>query len=77
MSGFFGILRVWLQKISPPFLDNLSLWDLGTFFYRALSEGAVTSRAASVAFSFFMALFPGVIFVFTLIPFIPIEGFQE
>jgi hypothetical protein len=25
MSGFFGILRVWLQKISPPFLDNLSL----------------------------------------------------
>jgi membrane protein len=77
MSGFFGILRVWLQKIRPPFLDNLSLWDLGTFFYRALSEGAVTSRAASVAFSFFMALFPGVIFVFTLIPFIPIEGFQE
>jgi len=77
MSGILSTVQLWLHKIRPPFLDKLSLWDIGTFFYRALSEGAVTSRAASVAFSFFMALFPGVIFVFTLIPFIPIDGFQE
>ena len=77
MNGVLRTVQLWLQKIRPPFLENLSLWDLGTFFYRALYEGAVSSRAASVAFSFFMALFPGVIFVFTLIPFIPIDGFQE
>lgn len=77
MNGVVRTVQLWLQKIRPPFLENLSLWDLGTFFYRALYEGAVSSRAASVAFSFFMALFPGVIFVFTLIPFIPIDGFQE
>jgi membrane protein len=77
MNGVLRSVQFWLQKIRPPFLENLSLWDLGTFFYRALYEGAVSSRAASVAFSFFMALFPGVIFVFTLIPFIPIDGFQE
>jgi membrane protein len=77
MNGILRTVQVWLHKIRPPFLENLSLWDIGTFFYRALYEGAVSSRAASVAFSFFMALFPGVIFVFTLIPFIPIDGFQE
>ena len=77
MNGILRTVQLWLQKIRPPFLENLSLWDIGTFFYRALYEGAVSSRAASVAFSFFMALFPGVIFVFTLIPFIPIDGFQE
>ncbi len=77
MNSVLRTVQLWLQKIRPPFLENLSLWDLGTFFYRALYEGAVSSRAASVAFSFFMALFPGVIFVFTLIPFIPIDGFQE
>lgn len=65
-----------LKRVKPPFFDGLSVWDIGVFFYRALYDGAVTSRAASVAFSFFMALFPGIIFVFTLIPFLPIEGFQ-
>jgi membrane protein len=65
-----------LQRVKPPFFGGLSVWDIGVFFFRALISGAVTSRAASVAFSFFMALFPGIIFVFTLIPFLPIEGFQ-
>ncbi len=40
-------------------------------------EGAVPSRASAISFSFFLALFPGVIFLFTLIPFIPLEGFQD
>jgi membrane protein len=34
-------------------------------------------RASSLAFSFFLALFPSIIFLFTLIPYIHIEGFQE
>lgn len=54
----------------------MSLYDVAIFFWKGIYEGAVTSRAASISFSFFLALFPGVIFVFTLIPFIPIEGFQ-
>ena len=33
-------------------------------------------RASAVSFSFFLALFPTIIFVFTLIPYIPIENFQ-
>jgi membrane protein len=40
-------------------------------------EGAITTRASSLAFNFFLAFFPAVIFLFTLIPYIPIEGFQE
>jgi membrane protein len=38
-------------------------------------EGAVSNRAGSIAFSFFMALFP--LYLFNLIPYIPIEGFQQ
>ena len=40
-------------------------------------EGAITTRASSLAFNFFLAFFPAIIFLFTLIPYIPIEGFQE
>jgi len=34
-------------------------------------------RAEATAFNFFLALFPFIIFLFTLIPYIPINNFQE
>ncbi len=37
----------------------------------------VNIRASSLAFSFFLALFPTIIFLFTLIPYIPIHSFQD
>jgi membrane protein len=40
-------------------------------------EGALTTRAGGIAFSFFMAVFPFMLFILTLIPYIPIEGFPE
>lgn len=40
-------------------------------------EGAITTRASSLAFNFFLAFFPSIIVFFTLIPYIPIEGLQE
>ncbi|HAB31191.1 MAG TPA: ribonuclease BN [Cryomorphaceae bacterium] len=65
------------KRIILPFFDGLSIYDVTVFFWRGILEGAVSSRAAAISFSFFLALFPGVIFLFTLIPFIPMEGFQE
>ena len=40
-------------------------------------KGGITTRASSLAFNFFLALFPALIFFFTLIPYIPIPNFQE
>lgn len=34
-------------------------------------------RAGSVSFSLFMSIFPALIFFFSMIPYIPIEGFQD
>ncbi len=70
------LLRRSAQNLKPPLLDGLSVYDIAKFFWKGLSQGSVTSRAASISFSFFLALFPGVIFLFTLIPFIPVQGFQ-
>ena len=66
-----------MKKIKVPFLHGLNVLDVAIFFKKGIWEGSVTSRAASISFSFFLALFPGIIFLFTLIPFIPIEGFQD
>jgi membrane protein len=65
------------RRIKLPFFQGLSLYDVTLFFFKGIYEGAVTMRAASASFSLFLALFPGIIFIFTLIPYIPIEGFQE
>jgi membrane protein len=65
------------KNIRLPFFDGLSLYDVSRFFALGIYEGSVTTRASSIAFSFFLALFPGIIFLFTLIPYISIPGFQE
>ena len=66
-----------LQKIKLPWLHGLSLFDLLDLYIVGIIEGTLSYRAAGIAWSFFMALFPFMLFIFNLIPFIPIKGFQE
>jgi len=73
---WFRILRN-AKRIRLPLFDGLTLYDVSSFFFRGIVEGRITDRAASVAFSFFLALFPGIIFLFHLIPFFPIQGMEN
>ena len=65
------------KKIKPVGLNGLSIYDVSIFFWRGLVEGAITTRASSLAFNFFLAFFPSIIVFFTLIPYIPVIGLQE
>lgn len=65
------------KKISLPFFDGVPLYDVALFFWRSIVDGAITTRASAIAFSFFIAVFPFIIFIFTLIPYIPIPNFQN
>lgn len=67
----------WALKIRLPLLEGLSLYDVSRFFFRGIVQGNVTSRAGSIAYSFFLALFPGIIFLFTLIPFFPVQELEH
>ena len=55
----------------------MSLYYLIELYVIGIIESAVTYHASAVAFSFFMALFPFALFILNLIPYIPIEGFQQ
>jgi membrane protein len=59
-----------------PGFEGQSLYLVSKLFFKAIRNGSVNMRASSLAFSFFLALFPSIIFLFTLIPYIPIDGFQ-
>jgi membrane protein len=65
------------KKITIPGFDGLPLYDVARFFFQGVFKGSLTSRASSIAFSFFLATFPMIIVFFTLIPFIPIKDFQD
>lgn len=65
------------KKISFPFFDGVPLYNVALFFWRSIVDGSITTRASAIAFSFFIAFFPALIFIFTLIPYIPINNFQN
>ena len=65
------------KRIKIPGLEGMSLYDVLEMYIIGIVEGALTTRAGGIAFSFFMAVFPFMLFILTLIPYIPIEGFQE
>ena len=72
----FSLIEIF-KKIKPLGFNGLSIYDVTIFFIKGLQEGAITTRASSLAFNFFLAFFPSIIVFFTLIPYIPISGFQE
>lgn len=65
------------KKIKIPGLVGMSLYDVLELYIIGIIQGALTTRAGGIAFSFFMAVFPFMLFILTLIPYIPIDGFQE
>lgn len=65
------------KKIKIPGLGGMSLYDVLEMYVIGIVKGALTTRAGGIAFSFFMAIFPFLLFILTVIPYIPIDGFQE
>lgn len=81
------VLAQWIRKIyrqakakakrlSLPGLQQVPIYDVGGFFKNGLLQGVIGVRASAISFNFFLAIFPGIIFIFGLIPFIPVPNFQ-
>jgi len=65
-----------VKKIVLPGFDGLTLVEVLNFFWKGVINGALTLRASAIAYNFFLAVFPTIIVLFTLIPYIPIDNFQ-
>jgi membrane protein len=64
------LLIYWMRHIKFKRWDNVSLYKIIKLFFRNLTENEILIRANGVAFSFILAIFPAVIFLFTLIPYV-------
>lgn len=67
----------WSERIVLPGFEGFSLYRISRFFFLALHEGQLVTRASAIAFKLFLAFFPTIILLLTLIPYIPVADFQE
>lgn len=66
------------KETSLPGFRGIPIYDVVNFFIGQVQTIGMTERASSIAFNFVMAIPPAIIFIFTLIPLLPItEQFQE
>ncbi|WP_304297667.1 YihY/virulence factor BrkB family protein [Capnocytophaga leadbetteri] len=72
------IIRHLIQflKSIPLSKNAFSLYDLLELYISGLIKGTLTHRASAIAYSFFLAIFPFLLFILNLIPYIPIDHFQ-
>lgn len=65
-----------IKNLVLPGFDGIPIREVFQFVIRGFRKGVLVTRASSIAFNLLMALLPATIFLFTLIPFIPIPNFQ-
>lgn len=65
------------KEASLPGLQEVPVYFVLQFFINEIKRDVLVVKSKAIAFSFFLALFPALIFLLTLIPYIPIDGLQE
>ena len=66
-----------IRKLVLPGFDGIPISQVITFVVKGFRKGVLVTRASSIAFNLLLALLPASIFLFTLIPFIPLPNFQQ
>jgi membrane protein len=62
----------WAKSKTLPGFDGVAVYDALEFVYRESLKDDITVRAKAMAQSFFLALFPALIFLLTLLPYLPV-----
>jgi membrane protein len=73
----YYLLVEWSKVMVLPGFSPLPLYTVATFFFREIGKDSLVDKASSLAYNFMLAIFPAIIFLFTLIPYIPIANFQD
>jgi len=72
-SRFIG----WTKTAVVPGFDGQPLYTVFAFFFREIVRESILNKASSLAYNFMLAVFPGILFLFSLIPYIPVKNFQQ
>lgn len=66
-----------LRLVKLPGFQGVPLYDVLVYFIRGFTQVNLIDRAAAVAFYVFLAIFPTILFLFTLMPYLPLQGLTQ
>ena len=64
-----------MKHIILPGFDHIPIYDVSRFFVKGLAKGVLNQRASAISYNFFMALFPFIFVLFTILAYLPYEEF--
>lgn len=64
-----NLIKVTKER-SLPGLGAVPVYYVAYYFKNTIMKGSLATKAASLAFNFFLAIFPAILFLFSLIPYI-------
>ena len=74
---FYQYIVDWTKMVYLPGFRPLPLHTVAIFFFKEIQQESLVNKASSLAYTFMLAFFPAIIFLFTLIPYIPVPHFQD
>ncbi|MGB1268535.1 MAG: YihY/virulence factor BrkB family protein [Flavobacteriaceae bacterium] len=66
----FHKITIPVKHVKIPGLRGMSLYDVLEMYITGIAKGALATRAGAISYSFFMSLFPFILFVLNLLPII-------
>ena len=66
-------LIAWTERTALPGFKGVPVYDIAVFLSKELQRESIAVRANAVAYSFFLSLFPAVLALLTLLPYLPIQ----
>lgn len=64
----------WFYHVKVPLLGGVGLIQVVRFFIKQMQNEPLGMRASAIAFNLFLALFPSLIALLTLIPYVPVNN---
>jgi len=76
--AIYRLFIAWTKTCVLPGFSPLPIYTVAIFFFKEIGKETLVNKASSLAYNFMLAIFPAIIFLFTLIPYIPKRiGFQN
>lgn len=73
----FNKIVIPIERVKIPGLQGMSLYDVIEMYITGIAKGALATRAGAISYSFFMSLFPFILFVLNLLPIITFIEYES
>lgn len=60
------------KEITIPGFQGIPVYDVVSFFFKQINKVGLNERAAAISFNFIMAIPASILFIFTIVPYLPI-----